>query len=531
MKWYTNAAVYQIYPRSFADSNNDGIGDLNGITQKLAYLADLGIQAIWLSPFYPSPMADFGYDVSDYCTIEPMFGTLEDFDTLVREAHARNIKVLVDYIPNHTSEKHPWFVESRSSRDNPKRSWYLWEEPKIDTHENMAPPNNWLSIFGGNGWELDPLTNSYYYHSFLKEQPDLNWRNPEVKQAMKEVLRFWLDRKVDGFRMDAVYFMIKDKELRDNPINPQFVMGNMDPYMSQINTYNHGQTETLDILREFADVLSEYKDTFMITEVYLPVPELLKFFKVSSAKIHSPFNMNLISLPWQAAEYKKMIEEIENGIDAEDVPNYVLGNHDKPRIASRLGYARARLVAMFQLTLRGMPFVYYGEEIAMTDVLIPPEEVQDPVEKNVPGFGLGRDPQRTPMQWDETTNAGFSTEKPWLRVSENYRTYNVEAESREPFSSLNLYKKLLALRQNTPALKSGLYQSLESNNADVLAYGRESKDGNVLIVLNFSDQEQTISMAGKGTVLCTTGLDAEEGKMVELNRLHLRPYEGYLFSL
>jgi alpha-glucosidase len=526
LKWFHKAVVYQIYPRSFYDSNGDGIGDLKGITLKLDYLARLGIGAIWLSPFFTSPMADFGYDVSDYCDVDPIFGNILDFDELIKEAHARNIKVMVDYVPNHTSDKHPWFLESKSSRDNPKRDWYLWKDAKPDG----SLPNNWLSLFGGTGWELDETTNSYYYHSFLKEQPDLNWRNPEVEKAMKDVLRFWLDKGVDGFRMDAVYCMFKDFNYEDNPVNPEYVLGTMDPYHAYLNVKNFGLPETLDALKEFADVLGDYQDRFMVTEVYLPIPELIPFFKVSSAKIHSPFNMNLIMLPWGKEFYKTMIEDLENNITLLDVPNYVLGNHDRPRVATRVGKDRAKLLTLMQLTLRGMPFVYYGDELGMEDVYIPVDEVQDPFEKNVPGMGLGRDPIRTPFQWSPEPFAGFSTVKPWLRVSDDFEKNNVEVEERDKSSMLYFYKTLLGFRSITPSLWSTAeYKPLDVSNPNVYVYERGEKE-KVIVMLNFSPEPQGVNVEGEGELVLSTYMDKTKEK-VSLSGVLLRPYEGLLFVI
>jgi alpha-glucosidase len=524
-KWYRNAAVYQIYPRSFYDSNGDGIGDLAGITEKLPYIKDLGASAIWLSPFYPSPMIDFGYDVCNYNDVDPIFGTIADFDGLVAAAHESDIRVFIDYIPNHTSHLHPWFIESRSSKNNPKRDWYIWKENEGEV------PNNWLSVFGGSGWELDPITDCYYFHSFLKEQPDLNWRNPQVQNAMKNVLRFWLDRGVDGFRIDAIYFMYKDPEFRDNPLNPNYQPGIMDPYQTHLHTYSFGLPETLDMLKEFCDVLGEYKDTFMVSEVYAPVPDLIPFFKICSPRIHSPFNMNLISMPWDAVCYREHIEEIEENLTMEDTPNYVLGNHDRSRVATRLGPSRARLLAFLQLTLRGMPFIYYGDEIGMEDVPIKSEDAQDPWEKNVPGMGFGRDPARTPMQWSAKKFAGFSSAKPWLPIAENYVERNVEAESKDASSMLNVYKTLLKARKDLPALHHGAYSSITTDNHALYAFERVAEEEKLIIILNFSDQEQPVHLLGIGEVIATTDGRPAETTTTDLNSLVLQPFEGYLVRL
>src|SRR5918994_1015648 len=312
--WWQTAIIYQIYPRSFQDSNGDGVGDLRGIIRRLPYLAELGVDAVWLSPIFPSPMADFGYDICDYTNIDPLFGTLKDFHELRESAHALGLKLLLDLVPNHTSDQHPWFVESRSSRDSPKRDWYIWRDPAPDG----GPPNNWISDFGGSSWEWDETSGQYYLHAFLKEQPDLNWRNPEVRAAMLDVMRFWFDRGVDGFRIDVLWHLIKAEGLPDNPQNP---------------------------------------------------------------------------------EYR---------------PNWVIASHDYPRIAAKLGEAQARVAAMLLLTLRGTPTLYQGDELGIGKVDIPPHQVRDPKELREPGIGLGRDPSRTPMAWDGSLNAGFTTGEPWL---------------------------------------------------------------------------------------------------------------------
>ena len=356
ISWPRNCVAYQIYPRSFKDSNDDGIGDLPGITEKLDYLNDgsensLGIGAIWISPFFPSPMRDFGYDVSDYCGVDPTFGTLDDFDRLVREAHLRNIKVIIDFVPNHTSDQHPWFIKSCSSLDNIKRDWYIWKDPKPDG----GPPNNWRSVFGGSAWAFDARTRQYYLHSFLKEQPDLNWFNPMVKEAMKNVLRFWFHRGADGIRVDAVEFLAKDELFRNDPPNPDFKEGKSDPYSAVLHAFSKNQPKLFGILNELTAVMSEYPDRFMVTEVYPEerekAAEYVKFYRNCDNTKTSPFNFEALSLPWQANTYKKFIDKFQSALEPEDLPIYVLGNHDRSRLASRIGREQSRVAAMMLLSL------------------------------------------------------------------------------------------------------------------------------------------------------------------------------------
>lgn len=551
--WYKHAVVYQIYPRSFKDSNGDGIGDLGGIIEKLDYLNDgtdksLGVDAIWLNPIYKSPQKDFGYDVSDYSDIDPVFGDLKIFDKLVSEAHRRGIKVIMDFVPNHTSSEHPWFIESRSSRDNPKRDWYIWREGKGNN-----PPNNWLSVFGGSAWEHDKKTSQYYMHSFLADQPDLNWRNKEVRDEMLNVLKFWLARGVDGFRTDALYHLIKDNQFRDDPPNPNYIPGKDEPYNSLLHTMSAGRPELFDVADLMCSTLGKEGGRFMVSESDLSVSELPQFYKACANKLHAPFNFNFINLPWDAREYKKIVDDFELSLGPDDVPNYVLGNHDRPRVATRLGtlrrgspqkdsldatrdklgqagralrsgsgQARARLAVMLILTLRGMSFIYYGDELGMEDAVIPSEKHLDKV---------GRDPERTPMQWDSSRFSGFSRVKPWLPFFSNPSRDNVESESRDGQSMLNLYRSLIHFRKKSPALSDGVYRTMESGNKEVFAFTREHPNERALIVLNFSDKEQKVSCAtGNAKVVCSSYLDKAPGVSIDTRGCTLRPYEGYVFT-
>lgn len=527
-RWWQRGVVYQIYPRSFGDSNGDGLGDLPGITARLDYLQRLGVDAIWISPFYPSPQADFGYDISDYCAIDPVYGTLADFDTLLAAAHARDLRVILDLVPDHTSDQHPWFRESRASRDNPKRDWYLWRDPAPDG----GPPNNWLSNFGGSAWEWDAATGQYYLHSFVVEQPDLNWRNPAVEAAMFDVMRFWLDRGIDGFRVDVIHGILKDAEWRDNPPNPAWREG-MDPYKSQLQIYSRNRPDSHAIIAQMRSLLDGYPgDRVLIGEVYAPNEELMVYYGPNLDEAHLPFNFQLITLTWSAVALQEAVDAYEAALPPGGWPNWVLGNHDRHRVASRVGPTQARVAMLLLLTLRGTPTLYYGDELGMTDVPIPPEYVQDPWEKNVPGIGLGRDPERTPMQWDATPFAGFSPVHPWLPVAPDYATMNVAVEEADPASMLTFTRALLALRRATPALEVGTYRSLPSGDAEVFAYMREAGPDRLLIVLNLSQNLRRVSLAPPGhpahLVLSTL---ADHKGTVDLGTVDLRPDEGIVLRI
>ena len=519
-EWWQRGVIYQIYPRSFADSNGDGVGDLNGFTGRLDYLAWLGVDAVWLSPICPSPMADFGYDISDYTGVDPLFGTLADFDRLVAEAHGRGLKLILDFVPNHSSDRHAWFAESRSSRTNPKRDWYIWRDPKPDG----GPPNNWLSNFGGSAWTFDETTGQYYYHAFLKEQPDLNWRNPALRAAMHGTLRFWLDRGVDGFRVDVIWHMIKDDQFRDNPRDESFTPGD-NPYHEFQETYTTDRPEVHEIIAGMRAVLDEYPERMMVGEIYLPIDRLATYYGEGGRGAHLPFNFQLVTLPWDAETIATAVDDYEAALPTYGWPNWVLGNHDRPRIASRAGDAQARVAAMLLLTLRGTPTMYYGDELGMTDVPIPPELVHDPLEKNVPGLGLGRDPIRTPMPWDAGKNAGFSIAAPWLPLHADAAVRNVAVERDDPGSILSLYRQLLALRRASPALEIGTYARAPAI-AGTFAYRRQHWDEHFLIALNFTGEPQTIAIESGGRIVLSSRLD-RCGETVA-GTLVLRPDEGVI---
>ncbi|MDB4992939.1 MAG: alpha-amylase [Myxococcaceae bacterium] len=527
--WWQRGVIYQVYPRSFQDSNGDGIGDLRGIESRLDYLVALGVDALWISPIYPSPMADFGYDVSDYCGIDPRFGTLADFDRLLASAHARGLKLLLDFVPNHSSNQHPWFVESKSSRSSAKRNWYLWRDPA----PGGGPPNNWISDFGGSAWAWDEATGQYYYHAFLKEQPDLNWRNPAVQEAMFDVLRFWFDRGVDGFRVDVLWHMIKAESFPDNPPNPGYLpsMGEMHRVLQ---VHSADQPEVHAIAAEMRRIADAYGERVLIGEIYLPVERLMHYYGRDALGVHLPFNFQLVEAPWSARGIATMIAEYEAALPPGGWPNWVLGNHDRPRIAAKVGEAQARVAAMLLLTLRGTPTLYYGDELGIGHVDIPPEQVQDPRELREPGLGLGRDPVRTPMPWSTLPNAGFSTGTPWLPLNDDWRERNAEclADAGAAASMLTLHRELLALRCAHPALSVGDIALLEADG-DLLVYERRSGDERLLVALNLGNRAQALDvrpLAGWAhharALLSTTS--RERGPVGD--RLVLGPNEGIVLA-
>ena len=534
LPWWQRGVIYQIYPRSFQDSNGDGVGDLNGIIARLDYLDALGIDAIWISPFYPSPMKDFGYDVSDYCDVDPLFGDLAAFDRLVAEAHHRKLKVIIDWVPNHTTALHPWIQQALPSPNNPKRDWYIWSDPRPDG----SPPNNWGSAFGGPAWTLDPATGQYYLHQFVKEQPELNWRNPQVVEAMLETLRFWMRRGVDGFRMDVVGMIHKDPQLRDNPLNP-----NANPNLPpndlsgrQFHVYNADQDDVHPVIRRIRQTLDEFSTPESprvgIGELWGELPRWVRYYGQNGDELQLPFNFRLIFTPFTAQAVRRSVDELEAVLPDFAWPNYVLGNHDQPRLVSRVGgQPAARLAAVLLLTLRGTPTLYYGDEIGMANGKIPPEKIVDPQGKNL-GAERSRDVARTPMQWDASPNAGFtSLAEPWLPTSADYTARNVAAQQADPHSMLALHRGLLSLRRSSPALYGGTYQPLPAP-PDGYLFLRTSGAERKLVALNFSDQPLQVAVpaniASSGSVLLSTHLDREGPE--NLAALSLRPFEGVVFD-
>jgi oligo-1,6-glucosidase/alpha-glucosidase len=502
--------VYQVYPRSFQDSNDDGIGDLAGIERRLDHIAALGVDAIWLSPVFPSPMADFGYDVADFCNIEPMFGTLEDFDRLLAAAHDRGLRLLLDFVPNHSSDRHPWFQESRASRTSPKRDWYIWR----DAGPDGGLPNNWISDFGGPAWTWDEGSGQYYLRAFLPQQPDLNWRNPELKAAMLDVLRFWFDRGVDGFRCDVLWHIVKAEGLPDNPPNPDWRPG-INERDRVLQVHSTDQPEAHAISGEMRQIADDYGDRVLIGEIFLPNDRLARWHGTPERpQVHLPFNFALIENPWNAEVLGPLIADYEASIPQWGWPNWVLGSHDAPRIAARIGEAQARVAMMLLLTLRGTPTLYQGDELGIGEVPIAPDRVRDPRELRQPGIGLGRDPSRTPIPWDGSDNAGFSTREPWLPLNPDWRNRNVAAQEADPRSMLHLTRALLLLRRAEPALSVGEYRALACGR-NLLAYERRYADSRLVIALNLGAEPLALPEAARGgeRLLSTLSTPSENGML------------------
>lgn len=523
--WWEPSVVYQIYPRSFQDSDGDGVGDLEGIRRRLDYIAGLGVDAIWLSPIFPSPMADFGYDVADYCDVAPLFGDLASFDALLTDVHARGLKLLLDFVPNHSSDQHPWFIESRSSCDNPKRDWYIWRDPAPDG----GPPNNWTSDMGGSAWEFDPHTGQYYLHAFLKEQADLNWRNPAVRQAMENVLHFWFARGVDGFRIDVLWHCIKAEGLPDNPPNPHYRLDQGEKFLV-LQHHSANRPEIHDIAAAFRAIADDYGDRLLVGEICLPVPILMQYYGSADAPgVHLPFNFQLLDTGWDAAALAALITEYEAALPPGGWPNWVIGSHDAPRIAGRIGETQARVAAMLLLTLRGTPTLYQGDELGIGRVNIPPDQIRDPQDLRQPGMGLGRDGSRTPMAWDRSPQADFSTAEPWLPLHGDWQTRNVAVQAEDPASMLSLYRRLLALRRTHLALSIGAKSAVTSEDG-VLRYERCHDRERLLVALNLTARPHHLAIPAKARVracLLSTipdrrfdgTLAPDEGVIIQLEQL------------
>ncbi|HLW85056.1 MAG TPA: alpha-glucosidase [Candidatus Sulfotelmatobacter sp.] len=528
--WWQHAVFYELYPRSFADSNNDGVGDLKGMTSKLDYLRDLGVDAIWISPCFPSPQVDFGYDVSDYENIDPMYGTLADFDTLVDEGKKHGIRVILDFVVNHSSDQHKWFQDSKSSRTAQYRDWYIWRDGKAPGQ----PPNNWESTFGGSAWKFDAATGQYYYHYFYAEQPDLNWRNPAVKDAMLDAERWWYKRGVAGFRLDAVDTLFEDPDLHDNPIAKPGKNAYGDPI--EQDKYNTKLPEVHDVLRSLRKVADE-SNAVLIGETWTAdIAELNRYYGQHNDELQLPMDflfttVNRLSPP----EFRKQIAAVNS---ASGWPTFVISNHDIVRSYDRYGDGKhndqiAKVMAALYLTLRGTPIMYYGEEIGMKTT--PPtrkEDVQDPIGRRGWPKEKGRDGERTPMQWDESPNAGFSTAKPWLPVPPTYKTHNVADESKDPNSVLEFYKSVLKLRHASKALLDGSYTALNESDPDVLSYLRAYNDDVVLVALNMSGIGRKVNFELKhngfssAKSLVATGKSSAKGDEVTLE-----PYGVFIGQL
>lgn len=520
--------MYQVYPRSFQDSNGDGVGDLAGLERRLDYVAALGVDAIWLSPIFPSPMADFGYDVADYVGIDPIFGTLDDFDRLLAAVHARGLKLLLDFVPNHCSDQHQWFIESRASRWSAKRDWFIWQPPA----PGGGPPNNWISDFGGSAWELDAASGEYYLHAFLKEQPDLNWRNPAVRAAMYDVMRFWFDRGVDGFRIDVLWHIAKAAGFPDNPVNPDWQTG-MNARDCLLQRHSTDQPEAHEWSAEMRAIADSYGERLLVGEIFLPNRLLARWYGTPERpQVHLPFNFALIENDWKAPAIAALIEDYERSIPAWGWPNWVIGSHDAPRIAARVGAAQARVAMMLLLTLRGTPTLYQGDELGIGEVRIPPDRVCDPREIMQPGIGLGRDRSRTPMPWEGTDHAGFSVGEPWLPLNHDWPKRNVAAQELDPNSMLKLTGALLALRRAEPALSLGEIAQVEGTS-EVLTYVRRDGADALVIALNLGEHVSrlTVTVDGPMTPLLST-LGAPAFKTLAHGAaIPLRPDEGIVLRV
>jgi alpha-glucosidase len=550
--WWRNAVFYEIYPRSFADSNNDGIGDLKGITAHLDYLKQLGVDAIWLTPCYPSPQVDFGYDISDYEAIDPKYGTMADFDRLIAEANKRQIRVLMDMVMNHSSDKHKWFIESRSSKDNPYRDWYVWHDSKAGA-EKPEPPNNWQSVFGGPAWEWDDKTHQFYYHKFYVQQPDLNWNNPKVHQAFKDIIAFWLKKGVAGFRFDAITTLFEDPQLRDEDVvkdkngNPE--MRNGEPVLENVKTDNlPGVHTVMAEMRAEADKFStdKYPGTrVFIGETYLPnIAELLKQYGTPEhPEFHLPMDTQLGFInKLDVATFRARLEDAETDL-GNNVPLLVFDNHDNPRLDARFGDGVhntdiERIISTILFASRGASLFYYGDEIGMTTT--PPtrkEDVKDPVGIRFWPQFKGRDGERTPMQWTPGPNAGFDgpTAVPWLPVPPNASTINVETEMRDPNSMFAWYQTLIKLKKTNPAFAKGTDTMLDRQNTKVLSWKREAAGAPpVVVALNFTAEPQTVNLVSPGlpdgplsTLLKTPGA----ANPASLKSIQLGPYGAYIGQL
>ncbi|MBL0954280.1 MAG: alpha-glucosidase [Leptospira sp.] len=541
MAWWKEAVIYQIYPRSFQDSNGDGIGDLEGIIQRLDYLAgskdSLGIDAIWLSPVYPSPMFDFGYDISDYEEIDPVFGDIQTFKRLLNEAHKRGIRIIMDLVVNHTSHLHPWFIESRSSVNSPKRDWYIWKQAN-----HNGPPNNWLGAFGGSGWEYDKRTGEYYFHSFLKEQPDLNWRNPDVEDAIFRMMKYWLDMGVDGFRLDVVNLYVKDEFFRNNA---SYFMKGPRPYDKQVHTYDRDRPEMHGILRRMRKLLDSYSEKRMfVGEIMQDFPGnvlLPATYCGRNDELHLAFNFMFLFSPWKAERFYQIVKDFESALGEDNWPNYTLSNHDFPRHITRYEKGdetldRAKLAACMMLTLRGTPFLYYGEEIGMKRQKVPFNKIQDPVGKRYWPFHPGRDPERIPMPWDGSDTTGFTTGKPWLPLYEDSNTLNVESQKQDPNSLFFTYKKLIQIRKERKSLRKGKLKILLSDDKQALYYRRRDGKEETYIFLNFSSKPVRVSYPRKwnlNQILFSSknrNASFELEKELDTGDLILHPNEAVIFA-
>jgi alpha-glucosidase len=532
--WWQSVVIYQIAVPSFADSDGDGRGDIRGIAEHLGYLNDgtadsLGIGAVWLSPIHPSPLQDFGYDVTDHYAINPRLGTSDDFEHLLGACHQRGMRVIMDLALNHTSDQHPWFAESRSSRTHPRRDWYIWR----DGRKPGKPPNKWLAVVEGSAWRYDEATGQYYYHAFLPFQPDLNWRNPEVRQEMLGVVRYWLDRGVDGFRLDLINFLYEDRNLRDNPVR----LG-LRPYLAQRHLHDFSQPESLEVAEQLRDVADEYGDRVLMGEIFSDRPEdSVAYVGDGTDRLHLAFYLDFLLRKWTAEEYRASVEWLEDHLPPKAWPCYYLNNHDLKRTYSRLGgrrhaHDKALVTAAMLLTLRGTPIIYYGEEIGMPTSRVPRDKLDDPIGKRFWPLKVGRDGSRTPMQWDSTRHAGFTRGEPWLPVDPCCRDRNVERLSEDERSLLSWYRRLIHVRNERAELHAGSYRTLGDVSRGVYGYVREASDSSILVLLNFTRRRVRAVHVETGDDVWRVLLSTRraEGTTERLAEIELAPYEASLFE-
>ena len=553
--WWKKTTVYQIYPRSFRDSNGDGIGDLPGIISKLDYLQKLGIETIWFSPFFSSPQVDHGYDVSDFRGIAPEYGTMADCEKLIQEIHNRDMYIVFDMVLNHTSEQHPWFKESRSSRSSSKRDWYIWRDGKKPG--GKKPPNNWKSLVGGSGWHYDDHTDQWYWAQFLPFQPDLNYRNPDVKEEMFDIVRFWLEKGVDGYRLDIINAIYEDESLQNNPFNWRYFPNeeySISFFQNRIYTMNHPDTFTF--VKELRSVMDEYTDPerFLVGEVAASLEVLKRYYGDPAAGkktngLHLTFLFQTLNAKLDENTLRSLLSKFEQHFPEPLTPTWVFSNHDQMRRITKLGndIRKAKLNAVLQMTVRGVPFIYYGEEIGMLNHRLPLKTAQDPIAQrykwipqtlvnlltNSGSFSLNRDDCRTPMQWDSSPNAGFCSEEldPWLRLSPSHETVNVDLEESDPDSLLNCYKDLLQLRRETPALHAGSMCLLPPFlfGSGLLSFQRVYNEQVVQVWLNLSNKPLQTSEIGESPKLLFSTLRKTDP--LNASELHLEPYEGVVLSI
>jgi alpha-glucosidase len=529
--WHPGVVLYELNPLSFCDSNGDGFGDIRGIISKLDYLRGtttaLGVGALSLMPIYSSPMADWGYDVADQTAIDPRFGTMEDFDDLAEGVHGRGMRLVMDFVALNTSITHPWFEEARRSLDSEKRDWYIWADSK-----NGKLPNNWLSMCGRSAWTLDSITGQYYMHTYLPEEPDLNWRNPELRAEMLKVMRFWLDKGVDGFRIPGLISLLKDRQLRDDPDNPDYKEGESKPRDRYLRLHSGGQLEVKDVAEAFCSLIGHKPEEGVLADIYLDAPALNQVFDVCARHpAHGSSHLDLTALKWSVASFRSFIDEYEAMMGQDAWPSYTLGRADKHRLVSRFGEDKSKLLGMMQLTLRGMPVIYFGDELGLPDGKVPKEQARALPELSDPNCDLGHDYSRTPMPWNSDREAGFTSGTPWLPIDGKARSLSVEIQQAQPDSMLSMYKQLIHLRRTSPALGSGEYRSIDTGNDEVFGYLREHEMQRYLVILNFSSRSQVVSFHGRiGSWVAGTHTVDGDGRQSTPAKIELTPYEGRVFE-